>query len=89
MRPLTLTKPKTMVPVAGKPIIQYNVEALKEAGIEDITMVVGYRAEVIKNYFQDGSWLGVKINYIDQKERLGTAHAIGTLADTQDGLLLF
>ncbi|MDD1763339.1 MAG: NTP transferase domain-containing protein, partial [Methanobacteriaceae archaeon] len=88
MRPLTLTKPKTMLPVGGKPILQYNVEALREAGIQDITMVVGYRAEVIKNYFQDGSWLGVKISYIDQKERLGTAHAIGTLANTLDGAFI-
>lgn len=85
MRPLTLSRPKTMVPVGGKPILQYNVEALKEAGIDEITLIVGYHDEVIKNYFQDGSKLGVKINYVTQVERLGTAHAIGTLSGSIDG----
>ncbi|HEY0196658.1 MAG TPA: sugar phosphate nucleotidyltransferase, partial [Methanobacterium sp.] len=73
MRPLTLSRPKTMVPVGGKPILQYNVEALKEAGIDDIILIVGYHEEVIKEYFQDGSALGVKIAYVTQGERLGTA----------------
>lgn len=84
MRPLTLSRPKTMVPVGGKPILQYNVEALKEAGIEEITLIVGYHEEVIKNYFQDGSKLGVKIKYVTQGQRLGTAHAIGTLSGSID-----
>lgn len=85
MRPLTLSRPKTMAPVGGKPILQYNVEALKEAGIDDIILIVGYHEEVIKEYFQDGSALGVKITYITQGERLGTAHAIGTLSGSIEG----
>jgi UDP-N-acetylglucosamine diphosphorylase / glucose-1-phosphate thymidylyltransferase / UDP-N-acetylgalactosamine diphosphorylase / glucosamine-1-phosphate N-acetyltransferase / galactosamine-1-phosphate N-acetyltransferase len=85
MRPLTLTRPKTMIPVGGKPILQYNVEALKDAGIRDITLIVGYHEEIIKDYFKDGSHLGVNINYITQSERLGTAHAIGTLAEHLKG----
>jgi len=85
MRPLTLSRPKTMVPVGGKPILQYNVEALREAGIDEIILIVGYHEEVIKEYFQDGSALGVKITYITQGERLGTAHAIGTLAGSIEG----
>lgn len=76
MRPLTITRPKTMLKVGGKPILQYNVEALLDAGVDEVTMVVGYHEEVIKNHFGDGSKLGIKINYINQKERLGTAHAI-------------
>ena len=44
-----------MLQVGGKPILQYNVESLRDAGIKDITMVVGYREEVIKNHFKDGS----------------------------------
>ena len=43
MRPLTLTKPKTMLPVAGKPIIQYNIEALRDCGVKDILLIVGYK----------------------------------------------
>ena len=88
MRPLTLSRPKTMVPVGGKPILQYNIEALKEAGINEIILVVGYQKEVIKEYFQDGSLLGVKITYVTQAERLGTAHAIGTLAGSIDGAFI-
>lgn len=78
MRPLTVTKPKTMLQVGGKPILQYNVESLRDAGIKDITLVVGYREEVIKDHFRNGTDFGVNINYVTQKERLGTAHAIGS-----------
>jgi len=88
MRPLTLSRPKTMVPVGGKPILQYNIEALKEAGITDITLIVGYHENVIKDYFQDGTKFGVKIRYITQGERLGTAHAIGTLAGSIQGAFI-
>ena len=77
MRPLTITRPKTMLLVGGKPILQYNVEALRDAGVKDIVMVVGYHEDVIKNHFGDGSEFKVKITYLTQKERLGTAHAIG------------
>lgn len=77
MRPLTLTRPKTMLPVGGKPILQYNVEALRDAGITEILLIVGYHEEMVKEHFENGAKLGVQINYITQKERLGTAHAIG------------
>lgn len=85
MRPLTLTKPKTMLPVGGKPILQHNVESLRDAGIKDISMVVGYREDVIKNHFKDGSDHDVNISYIKQEERLGTAHAIGSAKGKIDG----
>ena len=85
MRPLTVTKPKTMLQVGGKPILQYNVESLRDAGIDEITMVVGYREEVIKDHFKDGSDHGVNINYVTQEERLGTAHAIGSTKNLVDG----
>ena len=76
MRPLTLTKPKTMLPVAGKPIIQYNIEALRECGIKDILIIVGYKEEIVKNYFKDGSEFGVNIQYATQSKLEGTANAI-------------
>ncbi|NYB51258.1 MAG: NTP transferase domain-containing protein [Methanobacteriaceae archaeon] len=82
MRPLTLTRPKTMLPVGGKPLLEYNVKALRDAGITDITMVVGYHKEAVEEHFKDGKSLGVNINYVTQKERLGTAHAIGQVANT-------
>ena len=55
MRPLTLTKPKTMLPVAGKPIIQYNIESLRDNGIKDILLIVRYKEEMVRDYFGDGS----------------------------------
>ncbi len=85
MRPLTLTKPKTMLQVGGKPILQYNIEALRDAGVKDIIMVVGYREDVIKNHFKDGSDLKVNIKYVTQEEQLGTAHAIGYAQGTAEG----
>ena len=85
MRPLTVTKPKTMLQVGGKPILQYNVESLRDAGIKDITMVVGYREEIIKDHFGNGTDFGANINYVTQKERLGTAHAIGSSMGTVEG----
>lgn len=78
MRPLTITKPKTMLQIGGKPILQYNIESLRDAGVDEITLVVGYHEEVIKDHFKDGADIGVKINYVTQEERLGTAHAIGS-----------
>lgn len=88
MRPLTLTRPKTMIPVGGKPILQYNVEALKEAGVRNITMVVGYHEEAIKDHFKDGKQFGINISYVTQNERLGTAHAIGTVENTVKGAFI-
>lgn len=78
MRPLTTTRPKTMLITGGKPLIQYNIESLRNAGIKDITLVVGYKKEVIKEYFGDGSNFGVNITYAVQEGQLGTAHAIGS-----------
>ena len=85
MRPLTVTKPKTMLQVGGKPILQYNVESLRDAGIKDIILVVGYCEDVIRNHFKDGSDYGVNITYVRQEERLGTAHAIGSTRETVEG----
>ena len=76
MRPLTLTKPKTMLPVAGKPIIQYNIEALRDNGVTEILLIVNYEESMVKDYFKDGNKFGVKISYETQKELLGTANAI-------------
>lgn len=88
MRPLTVTKPKTMLQVGGKPILQYNVESLRDAGVKEITMVVGYREDVIKEHFRDGADYGVNIKYVTQEERLGTAHAIGSTRDNVDGTFI-
>ncbi|MFC1991678.1 bifunctional sugar-1-phosphate nucleotidylyltransferase/acetyltransferase [Chloroflexota bacterium] len=76
LRPFTVTKPKTMLSIADKPILQYVVEALAQNGIRDIIIVVGYRREQVFNYMGDGEQFGVKIVYITQDKQLGTAHAL-------------
>lgn len=88
MRPLTLTKPKTMLPVAGKPIIQYNIESLRDNGITDILLIVRYKEEIVRNYFGDGSDFGVNIFYKTQKDFLGTANAISYGEDFIDDSII-
>ena len=84
MRPLTANIPKPLLPVAGKPFLEHNIEALKEAGIRDLILLVGWRAQRIMEHFGDGKDFGVRIEYAEQKERLGTGHAIGMIKDQVD-----
>jgi bifunctional UDP-N-acetylglucosamine pyrophosphorylase/glucosamine-1-phosphate N-acetyltransferase len=84
MRPLTSNIPKPLLPVAGKPFLEHNIESLKEAGIRDLILLVGWRAQRIREHFGDGRDFGVKIEYVEQKERLGTAHAIGMIKEKVD-----
>jgi glucose-1-phosphate thymidylyltransferase len=75
-RPLTLTRSKVMLPIANRPILEHVIDSLEKNGILEIILVVGYEKERIMDYFQDGLNFGVKINYVEQKAQLGTAHAI-------------
>ena len=84
--------PKPMVPVDGKPLLEYQVEALKEYGIKKIVMIVGHLGEKIMEHFKDGKDFGVDIDYIVEKESLGTAGAFYYLKDkteAKDFLLVF
>jgi glucose-1-phosphate thymidylyltransferase len=76
LRPCTVLKPKVMIPIANKPILQYVVEALAANGVRHIAMVVGYKKEQVQDYFGSGEKLGVEIDYSVQKQQLGTAHAL-------------
>lgn len=76
MRPLTFTKPKFLLPVAGKPALDHVLTLLKNAGVEEIGLVVGYGKEQIIDRYGDGSEFGVKIRYLHQKELSGTANAV-------------
>lgn len=75
LRPLTSTRPKPMLPVAGKPILEWNLEALAGSGFKKANIIVGYRKDVIEGYFGK-SYGKLKLNYIIQKEQLGTGHAV-------------
>ncbi len=76
LRPYTYSAPKPMLMLGGKPILQYVVENLKRAGLRDLIITAGYKAEQISSYFGDGSSLGVKIEYSLEKEKLNTAGSI-------------
>ncbi|TFG69826.1 MAG: glucose-1-phosphate thymidylyltransferase, partial [Methanomassiliicoccus sp.] len=84
MRPLTSNIPKPLLPVAGKPFLEHNIDALKSAGIKDIILLIGWKAGRIREHFGDGSEFGIRVEYVEQKERLGTAHAIGMIKDKVD-----
>ena len=84
--------PKPMVPVDGKPLLEYQVEELKTYGIKKIVMIVGHLGEKIVDHFKDGKDFGVEIDYIFEKEPLGTAGAFYYLKDkidAKDFMLVF
>ena len=77
LQPLTEKIPKSMIMVEGKPFLQYQLEFLKQDGIIDIVLCVGYLSEPIETYFGDGKRFGVEIKYSKEDERLlGTAGAL-------------
>jgi glucose-1-phosphate thymidylyltransferase len=76
LRPLTYTSAKQLVPVANKPVLFYGVEALVEAGIRDIGVVVGDTQAEIRAALGDGSKFGARITYIEQDAPRGLAHAV-------------
>ena len=76
LRPYTNDRPKPMVEVAGKPILQYQVEWLRSGGVTDIIVACGYRHEVIQEYFQDGRRWDVRIRYSVEEHPLGRGGAL-------------
>ena len=77
LRPLTSNIPKPLIVVAGKPFLSHVFHALSSAGVKDIELLVGWKANRIKEYYGDGYREGIRIHYLEQRERMGTAHAIG------------
>lgn len=82
MGPLTENRPKVMLLVANKPILEHIIVTLKAAGIREFLIVTGYHKEKIIDHFKDGSGLGVDIEYIEQKVQKGTADAIAVARDS-------
>ncbi len=75
LRPLTGDRPKSMVPLLDKPIIEYQIEWLRASGVTDIIIACGYLHEVIEQYVQDGSRWGMRIRYSVEREPLGRGGA--------------
>ena len=89
LRPFTVNRPKSMISIADKPILQFIVEALARNGIRDIVLVVGYRKEQVFDFFGSGEKYGVRIAYATQEKQLGTAHALNKVKDmVQDEFLV-
>ena len=81
LRPITHTSAKQLVPVANKPVLFYGIEAIVEAGVTEIGIVVGDTHEEIEAAVGDGSALGARVTYIHQEAPLGLAHAVKISAD--------
>lgn len=76
MRPFTYEMPKTMIPIHGKPILEYTIDLLRDNNIKDIYIAVDYLSGKIKDYFGNGQKWGVSITYVDNKNTCGTAGAL-------------
>lgn len=73
LRPFTYELPKALLPIHGKPMVQHVLDMLKSHGVTEIYLAVGYKGDMIKDYFGDGSKFGLEIKYIFEKTPLGTA----------------
>jgi len=73
MLPLTKKTPKVLIPIAGKPFIWYLIENLKQAGVDEFGLIVGYKKEKIISFVKE---IGLDAEIIEQKEQLGTGHAL-------------
>jgi len=76
--PLTETSPKPLLPIANKPIIQHTLEALVEAGIRQVVLVIGYKGDLVQERFGDGGSFKCEIDYVRQRTPRGTADAVAT-----------
>ena len=85
LRPLTVSEPKVMIPVANRPVLEYVVDALVENDVHEIVMVVGYRKERIMSHFEDGRKFGARIEYVVQDKQLGNGHALYCAKDRVEG----
>lgn len=86
LRPLTENIPKPMVEINGLPLLERQIRRLCGMGIDVVYISVNYLSEVIKNYFGDGSKLGVEIHYLHEDKKLGTAGALSLLPDLEDSM---
>ena len=73
MRPFTYEIPKTLIPIHGKPLLEYTIDTLKDNGFRDIYILIGHLGEKIEAHFGDGSNFGVRITYIREQKENGTA----------------
>ncbi|MCL1970677.1 MAG: sugar phosphate nucleotidyltransferase [Candidatus Bathyarchaeota archaeon] len=75
LQPLTSTRPKPLISITGKPILQFCLDAVKTAGISEVIIITRYMSDNIKTYFGNGNSQGLSISYVEQKDLLGTGNA--------------
>jgi len=85
MQPLTLTTPKPMLPLLGKPITEHQILKAKEAGITEIVLATSYLSDIFIPYFGNGEKFGIKISYAVEESALGTGGAIRNAATLLEG----
>ncbi len=85
MRELTLDVPKPMLTVRDKPILGHIITGLAEAGVTDVLVVVGYRADVVQNFFGDGTSHNVRMTYATQVTQDGTGRVVELAKDFAGG----
>jgi len=85
MHPLTYTRPKVMLPIANKPIVEHLLIEMIKAGIENFNFIIGYHGETIRQHFGNGEKWGVSIEYTTQRKQQGTAHALKLVENFTDG----
>ena len=88
MRPLTAKRPKVMLPVANRPMIEHLILSAKNAGITEFILVVGYGEREVRSHFGDGSQYGITIIYVPQRHQAGTADALNSAEDLIKGPFL-
>jgi dTDP-glucose pyrophosphorylase len=76
MRELTADLPKPMIEVCGKPVLQHIIEGLHDSGVRDLLIIVGYRADAVRNFFGDGSRYGIQVQYATQAVQDGTGRVV-------------
>lgn len=77
LRPLTVYTPKPIVPVVNRPLLTYQLESLKKAGVSDVTLSLSYQPDKIEDLLGDGSEYGVNLRFVTEPTALGTAGAVG------------
>ena len=83
LRPLTETTPKPLLKVGGKPIIEYNIDRLKQVGVKNITLSINYLGDQLVDYFGDGTSKKLNIQYVREDKPLGTIGSILLVNDFQ------
>lgn len=81
LRPLTKNTPKPMLKVGNKPILETIIKRFKDCGFKDLIICVNYKSHIIKKYFGNGEKFGVKIEYIREKKKMGTAGALSLVKE--------